>query len=359
MKIIMSEENLSEKSPVISVALPVYNGERYLAEAIDSILAQTFTNFELIIIDDGSTDASLDILSVYEKRDPRIRLISRENRNLVATLNEIIGLARGTWIARMDQDDIALPQRFERQLDLLNQTGADICGSWVKFFGTRDKRVYKYPLSDDAIKMAMLFACPFAHPTVMMRAGLVKNNCYDKDWESCEDYDLWERMSRAGLKFTNVQEVLLLYRKHHDQISTKSSNKQKELTALVRKRYWEYISDFMKFDVQNFEDILNISFESKKLNMDNVDSILVALLQGSRGEARNAIAIYIPRIYFQAANGCPDIVNRWARICKFFDCNNALKISIYLIIIRTFHINYEGVFFKKITKIHNALIGNY
>src|SRR6185369_4386478 len=124
--------------PLISVVLPVYNGEKYLAEAIDSILGQTLTDFELIIIDDGSTDNSLAILKQYKQRDNRIRLIARENRNLATTLNDLIDLAQGEWVARMDQDDIALPHRFEKQLQWLEQTGADICGSSIRFFGTSD-----------------------------------------------------------------------------------------------------------------------------------------------------------------------------------------------------------------------------
>ena len=141
----VSDAKVGENAtPLISVAMPVYNGERYLAKAIDSILAQTFADFELIIIDDGSTDNSLQVLHEYQKRDARIRLVARENRNLATTLNDLIDLARGKWIARMDQDDIALPHRFERQLQWLEETGADICGSWVKFFGTTDRRILKH-----------------------------------------------------------------------------------------------------------------------------------------------------------------------------------------------------------------------
>ena len=169
------ETKLSESAmPLISVAMPVYNGEAHLAEALESILAQTYTNFELIIIDDGSTDNSLQVLLQYQKRDIRIRLITRENRNLATTLNDIIDLAQGKWVARMDQDDIALPHRFERQLEWLEQTGADIAGSWIQLFGTFDKRILKHSQTDDAIKMELLFGSPFAHPTVMLRAELVK-----------------------------------------------------------------------------------------------------------------------------------------------------------------------------------------
>src|SRR6266568_274661 len=224
-----------QAAPLISVVLPVYNGEQYLAEAIDSILAQTFTNFELIIIDDGSTDNSLGILKQYQYLDSRIRLIARENRNLATTLNDSIDLARGVWVARMDQDDIALSHRFERQLQWLEQTEADICGSWIKFFGTADKRIIKQPQTDQAIKMQLLFGAPFAHPSVMMKTALVRRLRYDKAWEKAEDYDLWERAAHAGWQMTNVQEVLLLYRQHATQITTHASNQNHMLTQKIRR----------------------------------------------------------------------------------------------------------------------------
>ena len=160
-------------APLISVVLPVFNAQLYVGEAVRSILAQTFVDFELIIINDGSTDGTLPILQSFILRDARVRLISRENLGLVATLNEGIQIARGIWIARMDADDIAEPIRFERQLEWLKQTDADICGSWIKYFGTSDRRVLQHPESDEAIKAEMLFGSPFAHSTVMMKTALV------------------------------------------------------------------------------------------------------------------------------------------------------------------------------------------
>ena len=133
--------DIKQKSPLISVILPVYNAEKYLAEAIDSILNQTFTDFEFIIINDGSTDNSLSILQSYQTQDSRIRLFSRENKGIVMTMNEGIDLARGEWLARMDADDIAMPSRFERQLQHLKETSADICGAWIEFFGNTRQRI--------------------------------------------------------------------------------------------------------------------------------------------------------------------------------------------------------------------------
>src|SRR5690606_2233261 len=112
-------------------------------------------NFELIIIDDGSTDDSYSILKRIQATDPRIVLRSRENRGLVETLNEAIGIARGAWIARMDADDIALPYRLERQLNWVTQTNSDLAGSWVQRFGTSDQRVMRFSQSHQVLKMEL------------------------------------------------------------------------------------------------------------------------------------------------------------------------------------------------------------
>jgi glycosyltransferase involved in cell wall biosynthesis len=120
--------------PAISVLMPVYNTERYVAEAVESILAQTFRNFEFLIIDDGSTDRSLSILKRYAERDPRIYLVSRPNTGYVIALNEMLAMARGEFIARIDADDIALPERFEVQVAYLREHPEVVClGSKVQF----------------------------------------------------------------------------------------------------------------------------------------------------------------------------------------------------------------------------------
>lgn len=344
---------MDKKSPAISVALPVYNGERYLAEAIDSILAQTFTDFELIIIDDGSTDASLNILRRYEKRDARIRLISRENRNLVATLNEIIDLARGRWIARMDQDDIALPHRFERQLEWLNQVEGDICGSGVEYFGTSDRRILKHPKTNEAINMALLFGCSFAHPTVMMRTDLVRQLRYDDAWEKCEDYDLWERASQVGWKMSNLPEVLLLYRQHEGQISTVTSLKQQELTQKIRRRHWEFVFNSMKLNKDWIDEVLKLREPSpKKANMDMVDLAFFELLKRNQGEAQAAIFDHATRLYFRAAANCPDVTMRWHKLNQQFGSQFSLGIILKLWLLSTFRLGAEGKVFQNLKRIY-------
>lgn len=346
----------NNSAPVISVVLPVYNGEKHLAEAIDSILAQTFADFELIIIDDGSTDGSLRILQEYQKRDARIRLISRENRNLAATLNESVEIARGKWVARMDQDDIALPQRFERQLKWLEKTGADITGSWVKFFGSWDRRVCKSYQSDQAIKMDLLFKSPFVHPSVMMRTDLVKQLRYDKTCEKAEDYDLWVRAAQAGGKMGNVPEVLLLYRKHASQISTKSSSKQQNRSEEIQKKYWAFMATSLGLRQESAQEVLSLIGLHVRPEMDVVDATLGMLLQQNQAEARKAVMDNISRLYLKAAADHSDMAARWDRLNRQSNLRGAIGTRFKFCFVRLFKIRYGDNAFNFLKKMYNFIV---
>jgi glycosyltransferase involved in cell wall biosynthesis len=343
--------NADEVKPLMSVVLPVYNGGVYLAEAVDSILAQTFADFELIMIDDGSKDQSLEIMQIYAVRDSRVRAISRENRGLATTLNDAIDVARGSWIARMDQDDIAMPNRFMRQLEWLTQTDADICGSWVQLFGTKDGRVLEHAETDEGIRMELLFGTPFAHPSVMMKTSLARQVRYDKAWEGCEDYDLWERIARAGFKMANVPEVLLKYRQHKTQISSKASIHQQELSQKVRRRYWTSIGGALGIDTGWIDDVIKLRDPLNPIaNMDNVDAAMGALLAASRDEAQSVVIDHAARLYFRAASFCPDVADRWAQLNV--DGSGMLWIQIKLWIVSKFALRADGILFKWLKNVY-------
>lgn len=217
---------------LISVVLPVYNGAEYLHEAIDSILSQTFKDFEFIIINDGSTDDSEKIIASYEKDDSRIRFISRENKGLIYSLNEGIKLSKGKYIARMDADDVSLPMRFEKQVAVL-ENGADICGCHFLHIDERGKktRTKLVPLSEDSIQTNMALTTPFAHGSVMMRKSFLTCHelFYDVDnANSAEDYDLWIKMFDKKACFSNVDDFLFLYRDYSNSLSKHNSKSLKK-----------------------------------------------------------------------------------------------------------------------------------
>lgn len=299
-------------SPKISVAMPVYNGEKYLGEAIESILNQTFSDFEFIIIDDGSTDNSLSILRDYEKRDARILLVSRENRNVAATLNEIASLARGEWFARMDQDDLSAPERFATQLKWLEKTGADICGAWVKRFGTYDQRIVRTSVLDDDIKLNMLFTCPLVHPSVIMRTEVVRRIQYDETGWEAEDYDFWERSAELGLHFTSCPEMLLRYRVHPSQISSSSSRRQNELTMKVQSRYWNFLLPKFEVPPKIIDEIVGARWRPDQLhNIVIFNATLVDLWSNHFPTKAKNMAVHAKRIYFFIAPYHDEAYKAW------------------------------------------------
>lgn len=224
-------------APSVSVVMPVYNAERHVAGAIDSIIAQTFGDFEFVIVNDGSTDGTATVLSAYSRRDERLRVVTRENRGLPASLNEAISMARGKWIARMDADDVALPDRLAKQLAWLEHTGADVCGGWARLIGIHTLRTYRYPAEDDAIKLQLCFQTPFAHPTVVMRAALAKQFRYSEAARHAEDYDLWARLAVADARMTNLQERVMLYRVHPAQASQVHNSRQVSSRETAQRLY--------------------------------------------------------------------------------------------------------------------------
>ena len=224
-------------NPTVSVVMSVYNAEKYLDKAIQSILNQTYKDFEFIIIDDGSKDKSLEILKRYEKQDVRIVLISRENKGLVASLNEGIGRAKGKYIARMDADDISLPRRFEEQINFISKENLDICGTFVELFN-KDKvlGVLTYPEKDQDIKFILMFMTSFAHPTVFIKKSVFRKIQY-KNYEHAEDYKLWTDIALMGYKMGNIGKVLLKYRLHDNQVSKIHSQEQQKCTKFIASKY--------------------------------------------------------------------------------------------------------------------------
>lgn len=215
--------------------MPVFNGESFLRGSIESILGQTYSDFEFIIIDDGSTDRSVEIINSYA--DPRIRLIRQgTNQGLISTLNTGISQASGTYIARMDGDDVSLPQRLERQVAFMDEhPEVGVCGTWFrKINGTRG-RVVRPPIGSAEIKSFLLFDCPFAHPSVMLRRLLLDQlgQWYRADYRHAEDYDLWARLAEVT-EFANLPEVLLYYREHAAQVSASQSGGQQASANAVR-----------------------------------------------------------------------------------------------------------------------------
>lgn len=229
--------------PTASVLLPVWNGEQYLAEAVESVLAQSFEPIELLIVDDGSTDATPDLACAFARRDARVRVIPMERRGLGHALNAGIALARGRYVARMDADDFSHPTRLEKQIAFLETNPECVAvGSAIEVVDESGAPVGTSIFPEDhlAIVDTLLHrrGTAVAHPTVVVRReAYVAVGGYRPEWFPAEDLDLWFRLSRIG-RLANLREPLLRYRRHRGSVGSRERGRQmtKSLSILNEAR---------------------------------------------------------------------------------------------------------------------------
>jgi glycosyltransferase involved in cell wall biosynthesis len=211
----------------VSVILPVYNGLPYLGDALDSILVQSFQGFELIVINDGSTDNSDEI--IRNINDPRVHYVNQSNKGLAATLNNGIQIARGIFIARLDQDDLMLQSRLDKQVEYLeSHPDCAMVGTWSEILvgNSPTDRGHKHPTSHETLQLELLFDNPFVHSSVMIRADVLRDlggYSEDKSRQPPEDYELWSRISRK-YRVANIPEVLTVYREVEGSMSRTGDN---------------------------------------------------------------------------------------------------------------------------------------
>lgn len=230
--------------PLISVVLPVFNARKFVLQAVESVLSQSFRDFELLVIDDGSSDGSDDLIEAQFGSNPRLRLIRRTNHGIASTLNYAISASNGAYIARMDADDICLHGRFQKQSEILawdplvsvvgsNSILINECGDRI---GKTDVQV-----SHDNIVGAMLYGSSMVHPTVMMRRSIFEdyNLSYDESLVVAQDYNLWLECSKK-FRFLNLSEPLLMYRIHQMNWSRRCNSEVSDShRRKIYKKYFE------------------------------------------------------------------------------------------------------------------------
>ena len=270
--------------PKITVLLPVYNCELYVQTAVESILNQTFTDFEFLIIDDASTDATVSILKKID--DSRIQLIEKPvNTGYTNSLNYGLRIAKGQYIARMDGDDISMPERFAQQIAYLeSHPDVVVCGTTYKIVGN-DKQI-TLPEHHEAIKIGLLWGNCILHPSVMMRKKVLDDFLisYDTSKEPAEDYDMWVRLLSMG-KLHNLQEVLMEYRVYGNQVSRKRAEEQKKNDVQAKFKMLQYLGidwdideyhflerNFRKTDAIGFKDLKIFKQVQNKLSVANANN---------------------------------------------------------------------------------------
>lgn len=225
---------------MVSVIMPVWNGEKYLVEAIGSILAQTFEDFEFLILDDGSTDGTAAILSKYEAQDARIRVVRLNHEGIVSALNRGVAEARGDWIARMDCDDIAHLQRLAKQMRALKETHkAVLCHTAIQQIGEPQymTKLQRFPRSQAMVAARLCYQSSIMHPTVVFsKAAFLNVGGYHAEERHAEDYGFWGRMMPLG-KIVGIDEPLLKFRVHGGSISKQMADVQAALTKVIAQRH--------------------------------------------------------------------------------------------------------------------------
>jgi glycosyltransferase involved in cell wall biosynthesis len=265
--------------PLVSVVMPVYNAEKYLKPAIDSILNQSYPDLDIVIVNDGSTDDSKNIIKSYQ--DPRIRYFENaRNSGIVVTRNRGLEEARGDYIAVMDSDDLATPDRMKIQVEFLeNNQEFGMCGSYFKTINGQDKilKTVNFPTNDKDARSYLIVHNCFCHSTVMIRGELAKRLKYDLRYDVVEDYELWYRISKIS-KIINLPVYTTFYRVHGNNVST---TKNKHMFILLDKINSNVLDDleilYTRDELSLHSNLLiyNFSFFKDKGKLDELEKWMV------------------------------------------------------------------------------------
>lgn len=224
-------------TPLVSVVVPIHNGAQWLGQTLDSLFAQTYSHFEVVLVNDASTDNLREVLASFH--DARLRVVHlQKNVGVSAARNQGIELAKGEFIAFCDADDLCQPQRFERQLTFLEQhPDIGLCGSAFSCFDTQDRETVINPASDEEIRKALMQGNCFGLSTIMARAGIFKAARFDETLYVAEDYELWTQLAASGVRLSNLPESLIRYRLHAQQASRHKSAKLDQVARKIRSLY--------------------------------------------------------------------------------------------------------------------------
>jgi glycosyltransferase involved in cell wall biosynthesis len=280
--------------------MPVFNGLPFLADAIESILSQTFQDFELVIVDDGSRDGTREILKQYAGRDRRINLVLNDtNVGVAEALNTGIRICRGQYIARMDADDLALPERLQLQVEFMDRSPEiGVCGTWFTTFG-HETVTFEHPVGDDEIKVHhLLHNAAICHPTAFVRRSVLLESRiqYRPEEVPAEDLWLWIRLGFVT-RFANLPRTLLLYRTHANQTSMQLRSRQHAGAAAARLAYAEKI---LSRPLTERETLAHGAL-SEDRNIANPEELEGVCQYAAALEAANAAAGLIDRASFRAA----------------------------------------------------------
>jgi glycosyltransferase involved in cell wall biosynthesis len=264
---------MSQALPQISVLLPVYNAEKTIAMAIESILNQSFKDFELILIDDGSRDQTLKVIEPYLAKDSRIVLLKNpQNMRLAKSLNRGIEIARGKYLARMDADDYSYPDRFEKQFSYMEaHPDVGISGGTMEVVDANDNltSIRRYFLEDEIIRQNIFYFSPFCHPAIIMRKSVIDQvGGFVHEYNPAEDYELYFRIGKIS-KFGNLDDVLLRYKILDSSMTGKQTWAMEKKSIQIRWKYFKSPEYHVKLihRIYNFMHFVSLYILSSKLKV--------------------------------------------------------------------------------------------
>lgn len=311
---------------LISVIIPVYTFNDYLEESLLSISNQSYKNIEILIINDSK---DVNIQSVISKiNDDRIRLIPGNNIGLSAALNLGIKLSNGYYIARMDSDDIAEPNRLLKQSEFLEKFNLDVCGSNIKIFGSFIQKS-TFSEFDDEIKFYLLLGSPLAHPTIFAKAEVFKKYNYDTQLSAAEDYDLWCRMAIQGVRFGNCKDYLLNYRTHLTQATISNINHLENSIKIAKKYSIKYLS---YENLPKFLD-LNCGFNSNYSTQEVFDLLIILKKEMNfRNIKSDVINKYLISLHTRITNYSLETISNYFILIIKYRVKINLKLVLFLVI---------------------------
>lgn len=251
-------------TPIFSVLMPVFNSEQFVADAIKSILKQSFKDFEFLILDDASTDKSFEIIKDFENKDPRIKVFQNEkNLGVVESRNKLINLSKGRYIAWIDSDDIALENRFEKQIKFLEEhSEIGMVGAYPVIIDENGRKTGKWWFETDPqkLKIELFFHSPFLSSSVVIRKSALPQNFYDSKFPVAEDFDLYSKISEHS-EITNIPEILVEYRINSKGLSKSNTEKMEQLSVHVIKEHAERLG--IKLEEKMIQDLRKPKTASK------------------------------------------------------------------------------------------------
>lgn len=292
--------------PLVSIIMTVRNGEPYIEEAVDSILKQTHTNLELIVVDNGSTDRSVELVQKYQ--DCRIRIIELgKNIGRTPALNVGLEAAEGEYIAIQDADDLSVPERFAKQLIFMEtHPTVGVCGAWMKTFG-ESEQVIQYPTDHEGIKRSLLFGTGMGHSSVLIRKSLLEQYGlrYDESYQYCQDTELWSRAARF-FELANIPEILVFYRIHPQQIGQSYS---KQFRKAENKRVWQRMTRELGIEASSQCIELHDQIYRGEFSRDR------EFVSRSEAWFRKLIVANRLQKYYTEPDFSRDLADRWYAIC--------------------------------------------